>query len=45
MIKTIDLIFNQSVESAGAAFVKEANERNEVFEKKIKQTVIYDEQG
>ena len=36
---------NQSVENAGVAFVKGANERNEFFEKKKNQTEIYDEQG
>ena len=35
---------NQSVENACVAFVKGANERNELFEKK-KQTGMYDEQG
>ena len=34
--------FNQSVENTGVAFVKEANERNESFEK-IYQ--LYEEQG
>ena len=33
---------NQSVENAGVAFVKGANERNGFFEKK-KKTAIYDE--
>ena len=36
---------NQSVENAGVAFAKGADERNELFGKKTnKQTVIYDEQ-
>ena len=37
---------NQSIENAGGAFVKGANERNEFFEKKKvhKRTVMYDEQ-
>ena len=35
---------NQSVENAVVAFVKGANERNEFFFKKNKQTVMYDEQ-
>ena len=34
---------NQSVENAGVAFVKGANERNAFFEKD-KQIVMYDEQ-
>ena len=34
---------NQSVENAGVAFVKGANERNEFFVK-YKQTVMYDEE-
>ena len=34
---------NQSVENAGVAFVKGANERNKFF-KKYKQSVMYDEQ-
>ena len=34
---------NQSVENAGVACVKGANERNELFEKH-KQRVMYDEQ-
>ena len=37
------MYFNQSVENAGVAFVKGADERTEFFEKN-KQTVIYDEQ-
>ena len=36
-------LHNQSVENAGVAFVKGANERNDLFEKN-KQTVMYDEQ-
>ena len=32
-----------SVENAGVAFVKGGNERNDFFEKKNKQTVMYDE--
>ena len=43
-IFTRQLRYNQSVESAGVAFVKRANERNKFFEKN-KQTVIYDEQA
>ena len=35
---------NQSVEDAGVAFVKGAYERNCYFEKKSKQTVIYNEE-
>ena len=35
---------NQSVENAGVAFVKGADERNKLFEKKNKQSVMYDEQ-
>ena len=38
MVKQI----NQSVENAGVAFVKGANERNKFFEKK---TVMYDERA
>ena len=35
---------NQSVENAGVAFGKGANERNKFFEKKNKQSVMHDEQ-
>ena len=35
---------NQSVENGGVTFVKEANERNEVFDRN-KQTLIYNEQA
>ena len=42
--KTLTKILNQSVEDAGVAFVKGANERKEFFEKN-KQTVIYDKQA
>ena len=35
--------YNQSVENAGVAFVKGANERSDFF-RKNKQTVMYDEQ-
>ena len=37
------VVTNQSVENAGVAFVKGANERNELFEKN-KQPVMYNEQ-
>ena len=35
---------DQSIENAGVAFVKDANERNE-FCDKYKQAVMYDEKG
>ena len=40
------IISNQSVESAGVLFVKEANIRIEfiIWKKNPKQTIIYDEQ-
>ena len=43
-VDSSEQVKNQSVENAGVAFVKKANERNEFFEKN-EQTVIYDEQG
>ena len=37
-------LLNESVENAGVAFVKGANEINQVFFFKNKETVMYDEQ-
>ena len=39
----MDALKNQSVENAGVAFIKGANERNQLFEIN-KQTVMHDEQ-